>query len=114
MLGVLGAFCGVGDDVLAQSLHERSQEKNIPNIKKKLGCSRNCQEARGAGAQGIIGYSQQLGQSTSGQGEKFDFFFPTCDKRPLESFRRATDWFLCVSLRKHTDQTPEPIGVFSK
>lgn len=75
MLGVLGAFCGVDGDVLAQSLHERSQEKNIPNIKKKLGCSRNCQEARGAGAQGIIGYSQQLGQSTSGQGEKFDFFF---------------------------------------
>lgn len=48
MLGVLGAFCGVGGDVLAQSLHERSQEKNTPNIKKKVECSRNCQEARGA------------------------------------------------------------------
>lgn len=113
MVGGTGAFCGGGGSAWAQGLHERRQEKNIPNMKKNLGHSRTCQEASGAGAQGTAGCSQQLGQSTAGQGEKFDFF-SKCDEKPLKAFRRLTDRFLCVSLKKQTGQAPKPTGGFSK
>lgn len=63
-----------------------------------------------AGAQGIVGSSQQLGQSIAGQGQELDFLQQSDEKPPKVSEDRNSFLFI----KKHTGQASNLTGRFSK
>ena len=61
----------------------------------------------------LLDASSSVGKVQQAKGKSL-IFFSTCDEKPLKAFRRLTDRFLYVSLKKQTGQAPKPTGGFSK